>query len=215
MQVLESGLSLLEPRYRQSGDHTLLDFGSGPSLGDLFQPADLQLTRIVAALLQVNSENVAPLFLPGQVDEENFVEAALADHLRWKQIDSVGRRRYEQSPSLLLHPGEKEREHATQIVRGFAGLGREAHLDFVEPGDRRRHRLEQPAGFHESSIRRAMPARESLDHVDPIQRQAETTRNGFDRETLAAAGHPHDQHTLGNDLGRNALSLQEKLAPLE
>jgi len=55
----------------------------------------------------VHAEDLGALVLAGQVDEEDLVEAALAQKLGRQLIDLVGGGRDEDHVLLFLHPGEK------------------------------------------------------------------------------------------------------------
>ena len=69
-----------------------------------------------AAPLEVDPEDLDPLLVERQVDEEHLVEAALADHLGGQQIDAVRGGGHEQAARLLLHPGEEEGEDAALLA---------------------------------------------------------------------------------------------------
>ena len=100
--------------------------------------------EVDAAPAEVHAEDLEPLVVERQIDEEHLVEASLADHLRGQEVDAVGGGADEQAARLLLHPGEEEAEDAAELA--LLGLRADARLDLVEPDHRGRDRLEQMAG---------------------------------------------------------------------
>src|SRR5437667_1757008 len=160
----------------------------------------------------MDAKYVEPLVVEGQIDEEHLVEAPLADHLRGQEVYAVGGGAHEQPARLLLHPRQEEAEDAAQLA--FLGLRVDPGLDLVEPDHRRRHRLEHVAGVREGAFGRPVTSGEDRDHVDAIERQLEAGRDRLDGQTLAAARDAHDQHPFGHDLGADAVSHLEQLAPL-
>src|SRR6266478_5938433 len=160
----------------------------------------------------MDAEYVEPLVVEGQIDEEHLVEAPLADHLCGQEVYAVGGGAHEQPARLLLHPRQEEAEDAAQLA--FLGLRVDPGLDLVEPDHCRRHRLEHVAGVREGAFGRPVTSGEDRDHVDAIERQLEAGRDRLDGQTLAAARDAHDQHPFGHDLGADAVSHLEQLAPL-
>ena len=69
-----------------------------------------------AAPAEMHVEDLEPLVVERQVDEEHLVEAALADHLGGQQVDAVGGGADEEAARLLLHPGEEEAEDAAELA---------------------------------------------------------------------------------------------------
>ena len=100
----------------------------------------LNAREVDAAPAEVDVEDLEPLVVERQIDEEHLVEAALADHLGRQQVDAVGGGADEQAARLLLHPGEEEAEDAAELA--LLRLRADAHLDLVEPDHRGRDRLE-------------------------------------------------------------------------
>jgi hypothetical protein len=111
-QIVLGHFPVLQPRLGQSRYDALLDFGPGPAVGELGQQVEVEPGRIDAAPAEVDSENLEALFLERQVDEEDLVEAAFADHLGGQQVDAVGGGGDEKPARLLLHPGQEEGENA-------------------------------------------------------------------------------------------------------
>src|SRR5262249_14409621 len=139
-EIVFGELAILEVRGRERGDDALLDLGAGPALAELLHRVEVELLRVDAATAEMHLEDLDALVVERQVDEENLVEAALADHLRGQEVDAVRGRADEEAARLLLHPGEEEREDAAELA--LLGLGVDAGLDLVEPDDGGRDRLE-------------------------------------------------------------------------
>src|SRR5581483_12512254 len=68
---------------------------------------------------------------------------------------------------------------------------------------------------HERPLGLAMPARENLDHVDPIQRKLETRSDSLHRKAFAAARNAHEENPFGHDLFIQAVAQLEKLAAIQ
>ena len=187
MQILEAERFVLQPNLSQGGDHALLDFGSGPSLGNSLQPVKLQFFRIDSAFLQVNPKHLDPFLFGGEIDEEDFIEAAFADHLCRKQIDAIGGGRDKKASRLFLHPGQEESENASEIGSAFAALRRQSHLDFIKPDDGRRNRLDGAACLDERGIRISMAPGKHFAHFDAVERKPEAGGDCLHRQAFAAA----------------------------
>src|SRR6185436_11328069 len=112
------------------GDHALLDLRPGPALRELLDRLEVELVRIDAAPTEVHPEDFDALVVERQIDEEDLVEAAFADHLGRQQVDAVRRGADEEPARLLLHPGEEEGEDAAELA--LLGLRVDAGLDLVE-----------------------------------------------------------------------------------
>src|SRR5579884_399647 len=105
-------------------------------------------------------EDLDALVVGGEINEENLVEAALANHLGRQQVDAVRGGGDEEAAGLLLHPGQEKSEDSSLLA---TGLGRgDAHLDFIEPKDRGGHVLHQAAGFDKCTFGLAVPAGKDL-----------------------------------------------------
>ena len=74
---------------------------------------------IHAAAAEVNLEDLDPLVVQRQVDEEDFVETSFANHFGGQQVDAVGGGGDEEAARLLLHPGQEEREDAALLAAGI------------------------------------------------------------------------------------------------
>src|SRR5580765_1520826 len=88
-----------------------------------------------------------------QIHEEDFVEAALAQHFGRKRGNIVRRRGEEDARLTVLHPGEKRGEQALREARvGIAARTRrgEGLFYFVDPENQRRHFLRQVESFAKS-----------------------------------------------------------------
>src|SRR5579864_4076024 len=140
-------------------------------------------------------ENVDLFVIERQVDEEHLVEASLANHFGGEKVDPVGRRGDEEPASLLLHPGEEERENPALLP---AGLRRsDPHLDLVEPKDRGRHLFHRSACFHESAFGLTVPSGKDLDHVYTVEWKLEIRGDGLDGQAFPSPGNAHDEDALG------------------
>src|SRR5262249_853528 len=84
-QVVVVDFAVLEACGGERGNDTLLNFGAGPSLGEALQPFQVEGAWVDAAPLQVNPEDLDALVVERNVDEEDLVEASLADHLGGQQ----------------------------------------------------------------------------------------------------------------------------------
>ena len=143
--------------------------------------------------LHVNGEDLFALLFVRQIDEEDLVEATLAEDLRRQQVDAIGGGGDEDVRPVLLHPGQKSGEDpgvGTGLAIGVAG---DAHLDLVDPEDRGRHRLDGLQGSVKDPFRRPVDAREDEVHVEAEERQRPLSGDDLDGEALAASGDAHEQ----------------------
>ncbi len=195
-------------------DDALLDLGPGPAFGAGHHQVQGQSRRVDAPAREVNAEDLQPLVLVRQIDEEDLVEAALADHLRGQQVDAVRGGGDEYTVGLLLHPGEEVAEDAVEHAAGIlVGTG-DAVLDLVEPDYRGGHFLHGPAGLGEEPLGVTQARGEDLGHVHAVEGQAKHPGHRPGGEALAAARDAHQHHALGHDLGGDALSRVEQFAAL-
>ena len=83
----------------------------------------------------MHGEDLGAGFEIGEVDEEDFVEAAFAQQFGGQGFDIVSGGDEEDGGLVLLHPGEEGAEHALgeAAVGGLAGGRGEAFFDFVDP----------------------------------------------------------------------------------
>src|SRR5450755_417747 len=197
----------------QRRDHALLDFRPSPADGEFGQLGEVETRRIDAAAVEVDLEDFDALVVERQVHEEDFIEAALADHFGGQQVDAIGGSCHEQAAGFFLHPGEEEGEDTALLAARFGGGN--AHLNFVEPQDGGRHVFEHLAGGHEGSFGLAVAAGEDLDHVDAVERQLEIRSNGFHRKALAAAGNTHHQQSLGRDICAEGVAHLKEFAAFD
>src|SRR5205823_14356959 len=94
----------------KAGDDRLLDLAAAESLGDLGQLSDVEASSVALAARQMDGPDLPPLGARRQVDEEDLVEAPLAQQLGWQRFDLVRRRYHEYRGRLLLQPGEHRSE---------------------------------------------------------------------------------------------------------
>src|SRR5262249_3332500 len=142
--------AVLEMRGRERRDDALLDLRAGPALRELLDRLEVELIGVDATAAEVHLEDLDALVVERKVDEEDLVEAALADQLGRQEVDPVRRGADEEAARLLLHPGKEEGEDAAELA--FLGLRVDAGLDLVEPHDGGRHRLEHVAGARERGL---------------------------------------------------------------
>src|SRR5262249_40793795 len=83
-------LPLLAQRGVERGDDRLLDLPTAVALGLRRQRVHAEALRVSAAALQVDAEDLLALCDAWEIDEEDLVEAALAQKLRWQEVDPVG-----------------------------------------------------------------------------------------------------------------------------
>src|SRR5215472_9021001 len=153
-------------------------------------------------------ENVELFVVERQVNKEHLVEAPLANHLGWKQVDTVRGGGYEESTGLLLHPGEEESENPALLAAGIGG--RDPHLDLVEPEDRWSHLFHHSARLHESAFGLAVPSGKYFDHIHTIEGQLEARGDSLDGKAFPTAGDAHQQNAFGRDFFRNAIAQVEE-----
>src|SRR5690606_16097652 len=96
----------------ERGDHGLLELRAAERLRLPGERVEIEAPRVPVAALEVDLQDVAALLHPGQIDEEDLVEAALAQQLRRQALDAVGGGHHEHRRGLLLEPGEQRSEHA-------------------------------------------------------------------------------------------------------
>ena len=173
-EVLPRDRRIGEPRFGDRRDHALFDLGAAPAFGEFRQLVELDAGGVHAAAAEVNLENLQALLVRREIHEEDLVETAFANHFGGQQVDPVGGGGDEQAARLLLHPGEEEREDPALLAAGIGG--RDSHLDFVEPQHRGHHVFHHLAGLDKRAFGLPVPAGEDLDHVDAVERQAESTR---------------------------------------
>src|SRR5215211_252248 len=94
----------------QSSDHRLLDLGTAESLRRIRNRADVELRRILFAQSQMNLHDLHALVARWKIDEEDLIEASLAQQLRRHARDVVRRADHEHPFLLLLQPREERCE---------------------------------------------------------------------------------------------------------
>src|SRR5262249_54917335 len=145
-------------------------------------------------------EEGLPYFFVWQIDEENFVEAALAEHLRRKGGDVVRSGGKKHAGFAVLHPGKKggEKRLRETSVGGTAGTRRsEGFFDFVDPENDGRHflrKVESLAQFLFAFADEFVVERAS---VEASKFEAPFARDGFCGEALTAALNAGNQDSFG------------------
>ncbi len=87
--------------------HGRFDFRAGKTFGCGCNSIQIVVGRIAFTLCQLDGKYLFPLVRAGQVYEEEFIEAALADQLRRQHGHVVAGGGDEDSCLALLHPGKK------------------------------------------------------------------------------------------------------------
>ncbi len=163
----------------EGGDDGLFDFAAGVAFGGFDEGGDVELLRVAFALDEVDAENLRAGVGDGEIDEEDFVEAAFAEELGGEGFDVVGGGDEEDGGGVLLHPGEEGAEHAfgEAAVDGLGGGGGEAFFDFVDPEDDGGHGL----GLEERGIEAAFGfADEAVEEDGGIEAQEGSCPGGGD-----------------------------------
>ena len=169
-QVLLGDGAVREARLCHRRNYTLLDLCSRPAGGHGSELIQIEFGRLNTTTIEMDFENFEPLVIDRKIDKKDLIEAPFADHFGGKQIDAVRSRRHKEAARLLLHPGKKKRKDTTLLSAGFGRC--DAHLDLIEPKNRRGHIFHHSASFHECAFGLAVPARENFDHVHAVERQA-------------------------------------------
>src|SRR5580704_10143396 len=145
-ELVEQQLCVERPvfleRSQEGDDHDLLELRAAEAVSGGHDLGEVQVLGILLAQRQVDAQDRLALGGVGQVDEEDLVEAALAQQLRRQRGEVVGRRDDEYVRALLLQPREEgaEQAPAEPAVGVAVAAGRDALLDLVDPQDDWSHR---------------------------------------------------------------------------
>src|SRR5439155_18719310 len=90
----------------ESRDHNLLDLGAAESVGRFRKRLEIERRRILLSQEQVNPKDLLALVRRRQIDEEDLVEAPLAQQLRGNVHQIVRGSDYENIGVLFLKPGQ-------------------------------------------------------------------------------------------------------------
>ena len=198
-------------------DHKLLQLGSAEALGAARQFGNLEFLRVAASAGEVDGEDLFALFQLRQVDEEDFVEAALAQELRRQGAHIVGGGDEEDRLGLFLHPGEKGAEDAgggAAVAHSPAAGAGEALLHLVHPQAARGERFGDADGLAHVLLALADETAKDAAHIELEHRELVGAGDRFGNERLAAALHADHQHAFRNRDAVVAGGVAEALAAL-
>ncbi len=137
-QVVGVQLDLFVERLEEGADDRLFDLGAAEVLAGVDEGIEVEGIGVAAAFGEVDAEDVAAFLGGGEVDEEDFVEASLAEQFRGQFGDIVGGGDDEDGGGFFGEPGEEGAEDtgggAAVGGAGAAGAG-EGFVDFVDPED--------------------------------------------------------------------------------
>ena len=152
-----------------------------------------------AAQLQV--EDGAPFRRAGELQQEDLVEAALAQQLGRQPFHGVGGGNHEHGAALLRHPGEHAGQHPlagaaiAAAVTAAPHPEAEALVDLIDPEHAGGHRLGPLDHLPRAGLTGPHQPREQPPHIQPQQRHAPAVGDRLGGEALAGALGPHQQHT--------------------
>ena len=147
----------------------------------------------------MQTENFQTLFFGGQVDKENFIEAALAHKLRRQLFDVIGGGDDENGGFLFLHPGNEAAEYASlrAAVSLHAADASKALIHLIDPEDAGGHGFGNLDHFPGSRFRFADITTHQPADIQPEQRHMPLLADGLGAERLAGALNTDDKNTLG------------------
>jgi len=127
----------------QGGNDCLFDFGAAEAFGCLCQCVQIESGGVAMTLAEMDGEDISAGGLDRQIDEEDFIESALAEQFRRKGLDVVGGGDEEDGGGVFLHPCQQRSEHPLResAVGASTCGGGESFFDFVDPEDDRSHHL--------------------------------------------------------------------------
>src|SRR5262249_52938291 len=135
-----------------------------------------------------------------QIDEENFVKAALAEHLRRKGGDVVRSGGEKHAGFAVLHPGKKGgektlREASVGVAAG--SCGRKGFFDLGGPENDGRHFLRKLESFAQFLFAFADEFVVERASVEASKFEAPFAGDGFCGEAFATALNAGDQDSFG------------------
>ena len=143
-----------------------------------------------------------------QVDEEDFVEAALADELGREAGDVVGGGDHEDVTATVLQPGEEGAEDPPgDAAVLLAPGGGKRLLDLVDPEDDRSHALRGAERALEVLLAVADVLVVEQAGVEAQQGEGPLIRDRLGAEALPASGDPQEEDTLGEGEAEAAPAL--------
>src|SRR5439155_13834881 len=108
----------------EAGDQGLLDLRAAEASRGLCHGVQVERGGVPLALAEVDLEDLPALFLGGQIDEEDLIEASLPQQLRRELLDVIARPDDEDGLALLLQPGNEGGKNA----RGGAAVAEARRL---------------------------------------------------------------------------------------
>ncbi|MNV10506.1 hypothetical protein D3C71_1010350 [compost metagenome] len=192
----------------QPGHHGLFDLGAGEAIAGRRQGRQREVVGIELAPAQVQAQQLDPGVGIGQVDEEDLVEAALAQQLGRQLVDLVGGGHDEHRALALGQPGQQVAQDAPRHPAILATAG-QALLDLVDPQHARGQLLGRGQRLAQVLLGLAVVLVIQAAKVQPQQRHPEAGRRGLGQHRLAAALHAQQQHALGRVQSGRALAPQE------
>src|SRR5580658_2680297 len=192
-------LLLLAKGSVEAGGDGLLDFGAGKSIGRSRKFLQIERTRIAAAFFQVNGEQGTARLRVRQIHKENFIEAALAQHLRRQTGNIVGGGRKKNTALMVLHPGEQRGQQA--LGQPCVGVptrarGGESFFDFVNPHHDGREFLRELQCFVQAFFAFADVLVVKRSGIEPHQFDTPLSGDRARRHTFSATLHARNQHAF-------------------
>ena len=96
----------------ERSDDDLFEFGTAESVGEFGDCGDLEIFGVAFSLFKVNGDDLFAFGEVGEVNEEDFVEAAFAEEFGGEGGDIVGGGDDEDGFGFFLHPAEEGAEDA-------------------------------------------------------------------------------------------------------
>ncbi len=144
-------------------------------------------------------EDGAAFVVVGEIDEEEFIEAAAAEEFRGEAGDVIGRCDDEDGRGVFLEPGEEASDDAGDggIGGGFGVEAGEGLVDFFEPQDGRCDCLHGVEDFAEVLLGGAAGRFEEGREIHADQRKPEQPRDGLGAQAFSAALNARQEDALG------------------
>ncbi|MNS97947.1 hypothetical protein D3C72_1322960 [compost metagenome] len=178
----------IQPRHDR-----LLDFRTGKPVGRRCQCRQREVVGIELAPPQVQPQQFHAHIGRGQVDEEDLVEAALAQQLCGQLVYLVGGGHDEHRRLALGHPGQQVAEHAARHAAILAAGG-QALFDLIHPQHAWRQLLGRGQRLAQVGFGLAVVLVVQRAHVQAQQRHAKAGGGGLGQHRFAAALHAQQQH---------------------
>ena len=180
----------------QARDDGLLDLRSGEARCRRGQRRQGEGLRVQVAGLQVDAQQLHPDVRLGQVDEEDFVEAALAQQFGRQVLDLVGGGHQEHRRLALGHPGQQVAQHPPRHPAvALARIGAHALFDLVDPQHARRQLVGRGQRGAQVLFGLAVVFGVQGAEIQAQQRYPEAAGDGLGQQRLAAALHAQQQHS--------------------